>query len=92
MIICALLVWLLVTQRAGGTVGQVGVALILGGAVGNLFDRLLYAKVTDFLDFQFGNYHWPAFNVADSAIMIGAVILGIELLFLQKHSAAEDHS
>jgi signal peptidase II len=48
--------------------------------------------VTDFLDFQFGNYHWPAFNVADSAIMIGAVILGIELLFLQKHAAAEEHS
>jgi signal peptidase II len=92
MIICALLVWLLVTQRAGGTAGQVGVALILGGAAGNLFDRLLYSKVTDFLDFQFGNYHWPAFNVADSAIMIGAVILGIELLFLQKHAAAEEHS
>jgi len=92
MIICALLVWLLVSGRAGGAVGQIGVALILGGAAGNLFDRLLYSRVTDFLDFQFGNYHWPAFNVADSVIMIGAVILGIELLFLQKNDSSEQHS
>jgi signal peptidase II len=89
IIICALLVWLLVSGRAGGTAGQFGVALILGGAAGNLLDRLMYSRVTDFLDFQFGNYHWPAFNVADSAIMIGAVILGIELLFFQKHVSPE---
>jgi signal peptidase II len=92
MIICTLLVWLLVSGRVGGAAGQVGVALILGGAIGNLFDRLFYSKVTDFLDFQFGNYHWPAFNVADSAIMIGAVTLGIELLFMQKHASSEQHS
>jgi signal peptidase II len=92
LVICALLTWLLVSRRAGGTAGQVGIALILGGALGNLFDRVLYSRVTDFLDFQFGNYHWPAFNVADSAIMIGAVILGIELLFLQKHAPSEQHS
>jgi signal peptidase II len=91
-IICAMLVWLLVSGRAGGTAGQAGVALILGGALGNLLDRLLYSRVTDFLDFQFGNYHWPAFNVADSVIMIGAVILGIELLFMQKNTSAEEHS
>jgi signal peptidase II len=92
VIICALLVWVLVSGRAGGTAGQVGVALILGGAAGNLLDRLLYSRVTDFLDFQFGSYHWPAFNVADSAIMIGAVILGVELIFLQKHAATEQSS
>ena len=92
MIICALLVWLLVSGRAGGTAGQVGVALILGGAAGNLLDRLMYSRVTDFLDFQFGNYHWPAFNVADSVIMIGAVILGVELLLLQRHASSEQHS
>jgi signal peptidase II len=92
LIICALLAWLLVSGRAGGPAGQVGVALILGGATGNLIDRLLYSRVTDFLDFQFGNYHWPAFNVADSVIMIGAVILAIELMFLQKHTPSEQHS
>src|SRR5579862_974607 len=92
IIICAMLVWLLISGRAGGTAGQTGVALILGGAAGNLLDRLLYSRVNDFLDFHFGNYHWPAFNVADSVIMIGAVILGIELLFMQKNSSAEEHS
>jgi signal peptidase II len=92
IIICAMLVWLLMSGRAGGTAGQAGVALILGGAAGNLLDRLMYSRVTDFLDFQFGNYHWPAFNVADSLIMIGAVILGFELLFMQKNSSAEEHS
>jgi signal peptidase II len=90
LIICALLVWLLVSGRAGGTAGQIGIALILGGAAGNLLDRILYSRVTDFLDFQFGNYHWPAFNVADSVIMIGAVVLGIELFFSPKH--ASEHS
>ena len=89
LIICALLVWLLVSGRAGGTAGQIGIALILGGAAGNLLDRILHSKVTDFLDFQFGNYHWPAFNVADSVIMIGAVVLGIELFFSPKHASEQ---
>ncbi len=92
LVICALLTWMLVSRRARGTAGQAGIALILGGALGNLFDRVLYSRVTDFLDFQFGNYHWPAFNVADSAIIVGAVILGIELLFLQRQVSSEQHS
>lgn len=48
--------------------------LILGGAVGNLIDRLAYGHVVDFLDFHLGNAHWPAFNIADSAICVGAVL------------------
>ena len=52
-----------------------GLALILGGALGNLIDRLRYGQVVDFLDFHAGAWHWPAFNVADSAITIGAVLL-----------------
>jgi signal peptidase II len=59
-------------------------ALILGGAVGNLWDRLLSGHVVDFLDFYLGTYHWPAFNVADSAIVVGATLLVAEILF--KHS------
>ena len=58
-----------------------GLALILGGAVGNLWDRLLEGHVVDFLDFHLGGYHWPAFNVADSAIVIGALLLVAEILF-----------
>ena len=63
------------------TTTGVGLALILGGAVGNLWDRLLTGHVVDFLDFYLGSYHWPAFNVADSAIVIGALLLVAEILF-----------
>lgn len=52
-----------------------GLALILGGALGNLWDRLQWGAVADFLDFHAFGWHWPAFNVADSAITVGAVIL-----------------
>lgn len=50
-------------------------ALIIGGAVGNVIDRFVHGYVIDFLDLYYGNYHWPAFNIADSAICIGAVLL-----------------
>jgi len=50
-------------------------ALILGGALGNVYDRMIHDYVVDFLDFHLNNYHWPAFNIADSAICVGAVIL-----------------
>ncbi len=63
------------------TVTGVGLSLILGGAVGNLWDRLLTGHVVDFFDFYLGSYHWPAFNVADSAIVIGALLLVAEILF-----------
>lgn len=58
-----------------------GLALILGGAVGNLWDRLLDGHVVDFFDFHLAGYHWPAFNVADSAIVVGALLLVAEILF-----------
>ena len=57
-----------------------GLALILGGALGNLIDRLRYGQVVDFLDFHAFGWHWPAFNVADSAITIGAALLIFESL------------
>jgi len=53
-------------------------SLILGGALGNLWDRITLGHVVDFLDFYIGDYHWPAFNIADSAICIGAALLIIE--------------
>ena len=58
-----------------------GFALILGGAIGNLIDRIRFGKVVDFLDFYVRNYHWPAFNVADSAITVGVTIFIFHLLF-----------
>ncbi len=77
----ALLVWLLLTGRAGGVLAHSGLALILGGAAGNALDRLLHGGVTDFLEVRLGTFVWPAFNVADSAITIGAALVLFELLF-----------
>jgi len=64
-----------------------GLALILGGALGNLWDRLLTGRVVDFLLFYIGSYAWPAFNVADSAIVIGAGLLVIEVFFAKSTTA-----
>ncbi len=63
------------------TTTSVGLSLILGGALGNLWDRMFTGHVVDFLDFYVGSYHWPAFNVADSAIVIGAILLVSEIVF-----------
>jgi signal peptidase II len=60
-----------------------GLALILGGALGNVIDRLRFGQVVDFLDFHAAGWHWPAFNVADSAITVGAVLLILD--GLRKH-------
>jgi signal peptidase II len=54
-------------------------SLILGGAVGNLIDRIRFGEVTDFLDVYISSHHWPAFNIADSAISLGAIVLVIEI-------------
>jgi signal peptidase II len=59
---------------------QIGFALILGGAVGNLLDRVRFGYVVDFLDFSISGHHWPAFNVADSAICVGVGLLFLDML------------
>lgn len=59
----------------------IALALILGGAVGNLWDRVMHGHVTDFLHFYVGDYSWPDFNVADSAIVAGACLLILEIVF-----------
>ena len=63
-----------------------GISLILGGAIGNLIDRLRLREVIDFLDFYLGTYHWPAFNLADSAITVGTFWVAINLLFYSPKS------
>jgi signal peptidase II len=80
-LVMVLLGWLLVSGRAGGHLAQLGLALILGGAAGNALDRLIHGGVTDFVEVRLGSYVWPAFNLADSAISIGAALVVIELIF-----------
>ena len=65
----------------------IGLSLILGGALGNVFDRIVSGAVTDFLDFYIGALHWPAFNVADSAIVVGSGLLLLSLLRPKQQTA-----
>jgi signal peptidase II len=65
-------------------VAGLGFSFILGGALGNLIDRIADGRVTDFIDWYAGNYHWPTFNVADSFITVGVALLIIEGIFVSK--------
>lgn len=80
----ALLVWM---YRAEDRLTVVALGLIVGGAIGNVIDRIRFGAVTDFLDFHAFGYHWPAFNAADSAICIGAAILIGSSLFRREEKA-----
>jgi signal peptidase II len=77
---------ILVRLPANDWMGQLSIASILGGAIGNLLDRLQYGEVIDFLDVYIETYHWPAFNVADSAISVGVVFLIIHFAFEKKEA------
>jgi signal peptidase II len=74
----AVIVSILILRRPNEKLLCAGLALILGGALGNLIDRVRYGQVVDFVDFHARGYHWPAFNLADSAITIGALLLILE--------------
>ena len=74
-IVVMLLVWL---WRARSTIIAIGTGLVIGGAVGNVIDRVRLGAVVDFLDFHLGTWHWPAFNVADSAICVGVALLVLD--------------
>jgi signal peptidase II len=79
--IFAVLVVLVLLWRVGRTltITSVALALILGGAIGNMYDRIRYGYVVDFLEVHIIHYHWPDFNVADSCIVIGALLLMLEI-------------
>ena len=82
-IACAVISYLLYKQTEN-KLFCLALSLVLGGALGNLYDRITLGHVVDFLDFYIGDYHWPAFNVADSAICIGAVLLIYESFTTKK--------
>ena len=86
--VMGLLAWMIVTGRAGGALEQCGLALILGGAAGNALDRVIHGSVTDFLEVRVWTYIWPAFNAADSAITIGAILVLFALLFGSSHQTS----
>ena len=81
IIAIALLLFWFFRLKDGDTRITLGLSLILGGAVGNLIDRLRFREVVDFLDVFAGSYHWPAFNVADAAITTGTFLVAITLFF-----------
>ena len=71
--LCA--IFFLINLLVKRTYNSFGLSLVLGGAIGNLVDRIHYGKVVDFIDFNIGDFHWPAFNVADSALTVGIIII-----------------
>ena len=83
--IVAGLVWWL--SRASSPLLAVAIGLIVGGAVGNVVDRMRLGAVVDFLDFQLGSWHWPAFNLADSAICVGVAAMLLDGLLLQRQAS-----
>lgn len=85
LVVIGVLAWLLVAGKGGSTSGAAGLALLLGGAAGNVTDRIFHGAVTDFFEVWLGTYHYPAFNVADSAITIGAVLMVFDVLFGGRH-------
>lgn len=75
--------------KTEGRVARFSLAMILGGAVGNLLDRIFRGSVIDFLDFRFGSYNFYIFNVADSFVVVGTILLAYYLLFVYKEKAVE---
>jgi signal peptidase II len=84
MIVVSVLLW---KQKRALSITGIALSLILGGAVGNLWDRIASGRVVDFLLVYVKQYQWPVFNLADSAIVIGAGLLVLEILFSKAHSA-----
>jgi len=81
LVVMVLIAWMLLSGKSNSFMGSAGLALLLGGAGGNVVDRILQGAVTDFFEVWFGTYHYPAFNVADSAITIGAVLIVLDVIF-----------
>jgi len=79
LVVSGLILWWLKQTERNQVLLPVAFAFILGGALGNVYDRMMFGYVIDFIDVYYGSYHWPAFNVADSSIFIGAALLIIDM-------------
>lgn len=87
VIAAGLLMWM---RKAETRWMATALGLVVGGAVGNVVDRLRFGAVADFLDVHVGVWHWPAFNLADSAITVGATLLVLDSLFLRRNSSKNE--
>jgi signal peptidase II len=85
-----LLLWLMRLQRSEKWTA-LGLSMVLGGALGNLIDRLLYGHVIDFIQWYYKSFYWPTFNIADSAITVGAGVLVVHSLLFSKSQTTEKH-
>jgi len=86
-VIALIIIFKIYKESKKRIIEQISFGLILGGAAGNIWDRVVYRRVVDFLNFGIGNYRWPFFNIADSAITIGVIILFIISTF---HKGAKE--
>ena len=91
LIITCFLVWILWCERKNNLLMRISLALILGGAIGNLIDRILFGEVVDFFDFMIGDFHWYIFNIADSAVTVGIIFM-LFYSFLFKPKVQPTHS
>jgi signal peptidase II len=82
-IVTVLTYWL---SRVESPLLAVAIGLIIGGAIGNVIDRIRFGAVVDFLDFHVGSWHWPAFNVADSAICVGVAVMLLDSLLMRREA------
>ncbi len=86
IIVSILLYWL---KSATHPFTAIAIGLVIGGAIGNVIDRLTYGAVADFFDFHIAGYHWPAFNIADSSVFIGAIVLCVDSVWQQDQKHAK---
>lgn len=86
----AVILYLFARQRVGGAARQIALSLIMGGAIGNLVDRVRSGEVVDFIEIGYGRWHWPVFNLADSAVTIGVVLFA--LTWPRSHPAHTDQA
>ena len=90
IILTGFIVGFLWKEKNGHPLIKYGLALILGGAIGNLIDRLLYGKVVDFLDLMIGNFHWYIFNIADSSVTIGMILFIIHSIYVEQKKTNDE--
>jgi signal peptidase II len=81
-VVVGLVIWL---RRSDQLLTGLGLGLVIGGALGNVIDRIRFGGVVDFLDFHLAGYHWPAFNLADAGICVGAVLMLADGLLARRH-------